>query len=55
MIYDDILSNTTSTGDGNFHAVIMIRPGSEEDVKAARNLSARMAMKAISLGGTCTG
>lgn len=42
-------------GDGNFHAVIMIRPDDPGEVELARELSSRIALKAISLGGTCTG
>ena len=43
------------TGDGNIHAVIMIRSNDIEEVQKARNLSSKMALLAISLGGTCTG
>ena len=42
-------------GDGNIHAVIMVRAHNEDEVQLAKNLSAKMALKAISLGGTCTG
>lgn len=42
-------------GDGNIHAVIMVRSENPEEIQLARELSAKMALKAISLGGTCTG
>lgn len=42
-------------GDGNFHAILLIRPGDEADLAAAKALSARMAERALRLGGTVTG
>jgi D-lactate dehydrogenase (cytochrome) len=42
-------------GDGNFHVVIMLRPDVKEDIAEAQELAAGIAMKAIALGGTCTG
>jgi FAD/FMN-containing dehydrogenase len=43
------------SGDGNIHAVVMIRADDPNEVSLARELSAKMALHAISLGGTCTG
>ncbi|MBU2360925.1 MAG: FAD-binding protein [Alphaproteobacteria bacterium] len=42
-------------GDGNFHAILLIDPDSAADRTAAEDLSHRMALRALALGGTCTG
>lgn len=42
-------------GDGNFHAILMIDPNSASDLDAAKDLSHRMAERALALGGTVTG
>lgn len=42
-------------GDGNFHAIILIDPDSAEERAAAKTLAARMAERALALGGTITG
>jgi D-lactate dehydrogenase (cytochrome) len=42
-------------GDGNFHAILLIHPGDEAELAAAKALSARMAERALRLGGTVTG
>ncbi len=42
-------------GDGNFHAILLIDPESDTDRAAAADLSARMAQRALALGGTVTG
>ena len=42
-------------GDGNFHAILLIDPASDADRTAAEDLSHRMALRALRLGGTCTG
>ena len=42
-------------GDGNFHAILLIDPDSAAERKAAQELSARMAQRALELGGTITG
>lgn len=42
-------------GDGNFHALILVRPDCPEDVAEAHRLADEMAERAIALGGTCTG
>jgi D-lactate dehydrogenase (cytochrome) len=42
-------------GDGNFHAILMVRPGEAGEVGTAKALAARMADRALRLGGTITG
>jgi D-lactate dehydrogenase (cytochrome) len=42
-------------GDGNFHAILLIDPENTDEKRAALNLSARMAKRALALGGTVTG
>ncbi|PYE82513.1 FAD-binding oxidoreductase [Pseudoroseicyclus aestuarii] len=42
-------------GDGNFHAILLLRDGQEEDVAEAKALAHRMADRALRLGGTVTG
>jgi D-lactate dehydrogenase (cytochrome) len=42
-------------GDGNFHLVFVIDPTDAEEVERARQLNDRMVMRALALGGTCTG
>ena len=42
-------------GDGNFHAILLIDPASPADLAAAEALAARMAKRALDLGGTVTG
>ncbi|MBA3909058.1 MAG: 2-hydroxy-acid oxidase [Rhodobacter sp.] len=42
-------------GDGNFHAILMVRPEDAIEVATARMLAARMANRALRLGGTITG
>lgn len=42
-------------GDGNFHAILLLEPGHAEDLAEAKRLSARMAERALRLGGTITG
>ncbi len=42
-------------GDGNFHAILLIEPGNAAEMDTARALAARMAERAIALGGTITG
>ncbi len=42
-------------GDGNFHAILLIDPTNAADRAAAAELSARMADRALALGGTVTG
>lgn len=42
-------------GDGNFHAILLVQPDNEAEHAAAQDLSARMATRALALGGTVTG
>ncbi|MBD3764333.1 MAG: FAD-binding protein [Rhodobacterales bacterium] len=42
-------------GDGNFHAILLVDPASPEERAAADRLTARMAERALRLGGTVTG
>ncbi len=42
-------------GDGNFHLLIVFDPSKSEQVEAAKQLSEKVVMKALALGGTCTG
>ncbi|MGC6452716.1 MAG: FAD-binding oxidoreductase [Candidatus Puniceispirillaceae bacterium] len=42
-------------GDGNFHLVILIRPGDDAELKAANDLAGLLNMMSIELGGTMTG
>jgi D-lactate dehydrogenase (cytochrome) len=42
-------------GDGNFHMIFPVDPDSPADLDEAERLSDRLAERAISMGGTCTG
>lgn len=42
-------------GDGNFHTVILVDPGSEDEIARAEELNQRIVRRALALGGTCTG
>ncbi|KAK3755410.1 hypothetical protein QZH41_016616, partial [Actinostola sp. cb2023] len=42
-------------GDGNFHCFIIIDDTKEEELKKAKEFSERLARRALSMGGTCTG
>ena len=42
-------------GDGNFHLVYLIDEEDEEEYRRASAHNDRMVMRAISMGGTCTG
>ncbi len=42
-------------GDGNFHAILLIDPDNGEERTTAKALAARMAERALALGGTITG
>ncbi len=42
-------------GDGNFHAILLMDTDNPQEVEAAEALSARMAERALRLGGTVTG
>ena len=42
-------------GDGNFHLVVLFDPASPEERGKAEALAARVSLRAIGMGGTCTG
>ena len=42
-------------GDGNFHLVYVLDPDDPEQVKTAEALHERMVLRALAMGGTCTG
>ncbi len=42
-------------GDGNFHAILLVRPDDPAEHATAKHLSHRMADRALRLGGTITG
>jgi D-lactate dehydrogenase (cytochrome) len=42
-------------GDGNFHMIIPVNPDDPRDLSEAARLSDRIAERAISMGGTCSG
>jgi len=42
-------------GDGNFHVVYVIDPDDPEELRLAGEANDRMVMRALAMGGTCTG
>jgi D-lactate dehydrogenase (cytochrome) len=42
-------------GDGNFHLVYVLDPSNAAELDEARVLNERMVMRALAMGGTCTG
>ena len=42
-------------GDGNFHLIYVLDPESQAELAEARRLNERMVMRALAMGGTCTG
>lgn len=42
-------------GDGNFHMALMIDTNDQSEVRRAEEFTSRLAMRAISMEGTCTG
>src|SRR3954470_6494504 len=42
-------------GDGNFHLIYVLDPASQPELDEARRLNERMVMRALAMGGTCTG
>ena len=42
-------------GDGNFHVSYMVDPDSEEDLEEAKRLVDNTVMRALAMGGTCSG
>ncbi|XP_036391187.1 probable D-lactate dehydrogenase, mitochondrial [Megalops cyprinoides] len=42
-------------GDGNFHCLMVLDPSDPDEVKRVHEFTERLARRALSLGGTCTG
>jgi D-lactate dehydrogenase (cytochrome) len=42
-------------GDGNFHLLYVLDPDSPRELEEARRLNERMVMRALEMGGTCSG
>src|SRR5262249_22618665 len=42
-------------GDGNFHLLYVLDPDSREELEVAQALNGRMVMRALAMGGTCSG
>ncbi|MDX1514094.1 MAG: FAD-linked oxidase C-terminal domain-containing protein [Gammaproteobacteria bacterium] len=42
-------------GDGNFHLVFVVDPDDEEEMERAKAVNERMVIRALDMGGTCTG
>ena len=42
-------------GDGNFHVCFLVDPGEPDELAQVRTLAERIAVRAIAVGGTCTG
>ena len=42
-------------GDGNFHVTFLVDPDQPAELAEAKQLNERMVMRALALGGTCTG
>jgi D-lactate dehydrogenase (cytochrome) len=42
-------------GDGNFHVTVLLDPDEPEELKNCHDFVERLALRAIAMGGTCTG
>jgi D-lactate dehydrogenase (cytochrome) len=42
-------------GDGNFHVVFSIDPGSDKELAEVKSINARLVRRALDMDGTCTG
>ncbi len=42
-------------GDGNFHVLVLFDPASAAERAKADDIAKRVSMRAIAMGGTCTG
>ena len=42
-------------GEGNFHLLILVKPGDHGDLQRAEALNERLVRRALAMGGTCTG
>jgi len=42
-------------GDGNFHLLVLVKPGDAAELERAERLNERLVHRALAMGGTCTG
>jgi D-lactate dehydrogenase (cytochrome) len=42
-------------GDGNFHILYLVDPDSPEEMSEVRRLNERLVLRALEMGGTCSG
>jgi D-lactate dehydrogenase (cytochrome) len=42
-------------GDGNFHLLYVLDPANESEIEEARRLNERLVLRALEMGGTCSG
>ena len=42
-------------GDGNFHLIYVLDPTNNDELEQARRLNERMVLRALAMGGTCSG
>ncbi len=42
-------------GDGNFHVMILVEPANPDEIAQAEQLHERLVLRALDMGGTCTG
>ena len=42
-------------GDGNFHVLLLVDTNNDEERQKAEEILERLAVRAIEMGGTCTG
>ena len=42
-------------GDGNFHVCFIVDPGNPTGMRRAERVNERMVVRALEMGGTCTG
>jgi D-lactate dehydrogenase (cytochrome) len=42
-------------GDGNFHLLVLVKPGDAVELERAEQLNERLVHRALAMGGTCTG
>ena len=42
-------------GDGNFHTMLLFEPDDMDEYKLCKDVYRRMGLRALAMGGTCTG
>jgi D-lactate dehydrogenase (cytochrome) len=42
-------------GDGNFHLLYIVDPDRRDEIEEAQRLNERLVLRALAMGGTCTG